>query len=73
MEKKQTAMQELIEWMIEEISNHEILYNKAKELLAMEKEQIQTAWLCGQTNGATICTPDAYEPEEQYYKETYNN
>jgi hypothetical protein len=46
----------------------EMVYNKAKEI---EKEQIKDAWLCGQTNGATICTPNDYEPEEQYYNEIY--
>jgi hypothetical protein len=75
MENKQTAMKVLMEWMIEESQVIPVdpgdVYQKAKELLAMEKEQIKDAWLCGQTNGATICTPDAYEPKEKYYNETY--
>jgi hypothetical protein len=46
----------------------EMVYNKAKEI---ETKQIKDAWLYGQTNGATICTPNDYEPEEIYYNETY--
>ena len=44
MENKQTAMKVLMEWMIEESQVIPVdpgdVYQKAKELLAMEKEQI---------------------------------
>jgi hypothetical protein len=66
-----TAMQELIEWMIEESQvipvNAEYTYNKAKELLAMEKEQIADAFRNGSTSsmlGGGHWT--------QYYDQTYN-
>jgi hypothetical protein len=75
---KQTA----VEWLITQLEGEESLvarivglkeYNQiVKQAKQMEKEQIKDAWLCGQTNGATICTPDAYEPKEKYYNETYN-
>jgi hypothetical protein len=76
MEKKRTALDILFQEIKESKSflpdnlfgYLEMVYNKAKEI---EKEQIKDAWLCGQTNGATICTPDAYEPKEKYYNETY--
>lgn len=70
METKQTA----VEWFYDKLENHEIqanhyrLFQQAKQ---MEKEQIKDAWLYGQDDGATICTPNQQEPEEQYYNETY--
>ena len=72
MENKGTAMRQFIEWMIEESQvipvQAEECYNKAKELLEIEKEQIKRAYEIG--------TGDAYnsiEAEaEAYYNETYN-
>jgi hypothetical protein len=70
MEKKQTAMKVLMEWMIEESQVIPVdpgdVYQKAKELLAMEKEQIiSAAKSCNYIGGATNIEA------EQYYNETY--
>ena len=66
METKQTAIQELMEWMIEESQvipvDAEDTYNKAKELLAKEKEQIMDAYMDSYGNTT--------EPED-YYNQTY--
>lgn len=68
MEKNKTAMQELIEWMIEESQvipvDAEETYNKAKELLAKEQKQIMDAVDYGAERFGDI--------SEQYYNETYN-
>ena len=66
MDTKQTAIQELMEWMIEESQvipvDAEDTYNKAKELLAKEKEQIMDAYMDSYGNTT--------EPED-YYNQTY--
>jgi hypothetical protein len=66
METKQTAMQTLMEWMIEESQvipvDAEDTYNKAKELLVMEKEQLMDAYMDSYGNTT--------EPED-YYNQTY--
>ena len=78
-----TAMQTLMEWMIEESQvipvDTEDTYNKAKELLSMEKEQIIKArnsyikqmynksidsLIHGEVNHKILTS-------EQYYNETY--
>jgi len=68
MEKKRTAMQELMEWMIEESQVIPVdpgnVYQKAKELLLMEKEQIKKAY---QGNWSEILSDES----EEYYNETY--
>jgi hypothetical protein len=68
MEKKRTAMKELMEWMIEESQVIPVdpgdVYQKAKELLAMEKEQIKKAY---QGNWPEILSDES----EEYYNETY--
>ena len=73
MATKQTAMKVLMEWMIEESQvipvDAEDTYNKAKELLAMEKEQIEKSF---QDSMVAIVVGKVLSPE-QYYKETYNN
>ena len=74
MENKLTAVEWLYENLIfNPIGKEEVEYNEETLVRAsiIGKEQIQKAWLCGQNDGATICTPNAYEPEEQYYSETY--
>jgi len=69
MEKKQTAMKQLMEWMIEESQVIPVdpgdVYQKAKELLAMEKEQIKKAY---QGNWPEILSDES----EEYYNETYD-
>lgn len=82
MENKKTAMQELMEWMIEESQvipvDAQETYNKAKELLAMEKEQQVQFYIkgCDDTYG---CDEPNLNPDydrkqaEQYYKETYGS
>ena len=73
MENKQTA----VDWLYNMLHNEEvILYHGLFELWykqakAMEKEQIKEAWLSGQDDGATICTPNQHYPDEDYYNETY--
>ena len=50
-----------------------IIEAKIESLLAKEKEQIKDAWLSGQDDGATICTPNQHYPDEDYYNETYGS
>jgi len=67
MENKQTA----VDWLVEQYANENYsieVYEQAKEI---EKEQIKDAWLSGQDDGATICTPNQHYPDEDYYNETY--
>lgn len=67
METKQTA----VDWLVEQYANENYsieVYEQAKEI---EKEQIKDAWLSGQDDGATICTPNQHYPDEDYYNETY--
>jgi hypothetical protein len=71
-----TAMQELMEWMIEESQvipvDAEECYNKAEELLAKEENQIKDAFVgCWTSN-----VPDGIECKvsaDEYYNETYGN
>jgi hypothetical protein len=80
MENKQTPVEWLEELLHfeckyslnnEVIINYDVLDNIIMKAKQMEKEQIKDAWLYGQDDGATICTPNQQEPEEQYYNETY--
>lgn len=69
MGNKQTA----VEWLIDKVEDHFCLLpiDLIEQAKQMEKEQIKDAWLYGQDDGATICTPNQQEPDEQYYNETY--
>ena len=73
MEKKRTAMQELMEWMIEESQVIPVdpgdVYQKAKELLLMEKEQIKHAYFADFDPSFSII--DNKEAEE-FYNTHYN-
>ena len=73
MENKGTAMRQFIEWMIEESQvipvQAEECYNKAKELLETEKEQIINAHIKGHYAPSSTLK---YHDAEQYYNETYN-
>ena len=72
MEKKITAMMQFILRVNEfEYTLPLELQVKALECLTIEKEQIKDAWLSGQDDGATICTPNQQYPDEDYYNETY--
>jgi hypothetical protein len=68
---KQTAMQQFIEWIIEESRvvpvQAEECYDKAKELLEIEREQIVRARQDGLDNGFSNGSWDS----NLYYKETY--
>ena len=72
MESKQTAMQQLMEWMIEESEvipvDAQETYNKAKELLVKETEQIKETF----DNGVYVGTYAVDKDGEEYYNETYN-
>jgi hypothetical protein len=73
MENKMTAMQTLMEWMIEESQvipvDAEETYNKAKELLAMEQDNIIASWENGFWEG---CEEEiSGNSGLQYYNETY--
>ena len=74
MENKGTAMGQFIEWMIEESQvipvQAEECYNKANELLEIEKEQIKNAYSQGLFGEEATDSISAYA--EQYYNETYN-
>lgn len=71
METKQTA----VEWLMMQLPvfirvdlYEKELYQQAKK---KEKEQIKDAWLAGQDDGATICTPNQHYPDEDFYNKTY--
>ena len=72
MKNKETAMRQFIEWMIEESQvipvQAEDCYNKAKELLEIEKEQIKETF----DNGVYVGTYAVDKDGEEYYYETYN-
>lgn len=64
-----TAMKTLMEWMLDESEVIPVdpgdVYAKAKELLAMEKEQLKNAFISGEHQ-------QGFENEaEQFYNETY--
>ena len=74
--KKQTALQQFIEWgdkMIEERPNKILSFyeaiDKAEELLKVEKEQIEEAYSEGKFDQYYYTTKEA----EQYYNETYHS
>jgi hypothetical protein len=83
MENKQTAMKVLMEWMIEESQVIPVdpgdVYQKAKELLAMEKEQIinardsYTDQMSKITFDLIIYGESKFKEltSEEYYNETY--
>ena len=66
--KKQTA----VEWLVEQLEEHHVkidikntvVFDQAK---AMEKEQIQLAYLAGYTD----CSLDRFSDCEKYYTSTY--
>jgi hypothetical protein len=68
--KNKTALQELMDWMIEESQVIPVdpgdVYRKAEELLAKEKEQIKKAFKYGEMPVLFINFN-----AEQYYNETY--
>lgn len=70
-----TAMKHLIEKInrMPETSIKNFIKLLGDEYLIQEKEQIKDAWLWGQEDGATECTPNQQSPEEKYYNETYGN
>lgn len=76
MENKQTAMKTLMEWMIEESQVIPVdpgyVYDKAEQLLAMEKEQIKDAWINGDESDC-LSEQDNQLFAEQYYNETYGS
>lgn len=76
MSKIKSAMQELIDFLELELKIHDFLqlpaYEKAKELLEKEKQQIIEAY---QTNIKTYIDEDGNlntNSAEQYYNETFN-
>jgi hypothetical protein len=71
MANKQTAVDYIINVVNSCIAPDYIPNEIVKQAKQMEKEQIKDAWLWGQDDGATICTPNQQEPAEQYYNETY--
>lgn len=62
--EKLTAMEQFIHWIDSDCTPMDCIM-KAKELLAMEKEQIIEAWSEGNSNFIFNGTA------EQYYEETY--
>jgi hypothetical protein len=71
--KNKTALQELMEWMIEESEVIPVdpgdVYQKAKELLPKEKEQIIASWENGFWEG---CEEElSGNSGLQYYNEQY--
>jgi hypothetical protein len=72
---QKTAMHQ----MLDELMAHEYtipleLIVKCKELLEVEKEQIEKAFYDGQFYSVDYFIPDsAIEESEQYYNETYTN
>lgn len=66
---QQTAMQQLIKWMEERSRvipfDQGDCYDKAIELLQMEKEQISQGYMSGLIDGMN-------QKPKEYYNETYN-
>jgi hypothetical protein len=73
MENKQTAMQELIQWLKIGWKDEDVdtVIKKANQLLEMEKEQIKDAF----TDGCIgeLYELNAYYTSEKYYNYTYGN
>jgi hypothetical protein len=69
METKQTAMQELIQWLKIGWKDEDVdtVIKKSEQLLEMEKEQIMNAFDSGYFNYEVLFHDNA----EQYYNETY--
>jgi hypothetical protein len=69
METKQTAMQELIQWLKIGWKDEDVdtVIKKAEQLLEMEKEQIMNAYEYGNCDYEF----GIYIKGEQYYNETY--
>ena len=67
MEKKQTAVQWLIEQIKQTVSMSDKVYELEKQALQMEREQIVKAFLDG-SYGNTLMTKDL---AEQYYTQTF--
>jgi hypothetical protein len=69
METKQTAMQELIQWLKIGWKDEDVdtVIKKADQLLEMEKEQIMNAFDSGYFNYQVLFHDNA----EEYFKETY--
>ena len=72
-----TAMQELIEWM--EVTSlvipfpQEDAYQKAKELLIKEREQIIESYYQGNLSGEKFMWGVVRLHPEEYYDKNYNN
>ena len=71
--KNKTALQELMDWMIEESEVIPVdpgdVYQKAKELLAKEEDQLVASWENGFWEG---CEEElSGNSGLQYYNETY--
>jgi len=68
-----TPMQELIDFLEPELKMHDFsqlpAYEKAKELLEKEKQQI----IDSNNAGYKACRRDLNQNAEDYYNETYNN
>ncbi len=76
MANKQTAMQELIQWLKIGWKDEDVdtVIKKAEQLLEMEKDQLIDFGRHGFTQGTIFgMSPIVYKPinSEQYYNETY--
>jgi len=69
MEKKQTAVDYLVEELIKQGFFKRLPIIVIQQASQMEKEQIQDAWKDGAYGGGQFTT--TFDNEEQYYNETY--
>jgi hypothetical protein len=75
METKQTAMQELIQWLKIGWKDEDVdtVIKKAEQLLEMEKEQLINAYEDGDDNGRLVEWGYQNISSEQFYNETYGS
>jgi F0F1-type ATP synthase alpha subunit len=73
METKQTAMQELIQWLKSGWKDEDVdtVIKKAEKLLQMEKDQIVKAHNDGSLMAYTIPFNAPFIKGEEYYEENY--
>jgi hypothetical protein len=73
METKQTAMQELIQWLKSGWMDEDVdtVIKKAEKLLQMEKDQIVKAHNDGSLMAYTIPFNAPFIKGEEYYEENY--
>jgi len=75
MKTKQTAMQELIQWLKIGWKDEDVdtVIKKAEQLLEIEKNQIMNAFLWNGWGNKITNNKEAIDYAKKYYNETYGN